>query len=198
MRCQQWIRNDANRSLKNNSRMLLKGSNNCVSHMASKPNAQWFENDFQNLKSLGDYKNTKLETQTKPQPATTKSKIELHPPPTTRTRLLAIVRLRSNPCNSATEVANSMVLSVALGAQGSALATRPCLFWDAVLSQAIITKATCDQAAIDARPAAKLLVAVREDLHRDISRSSTGSSCLWCRPIFRTTPLVRALCSWSR
>ena len=85
MRCQQWIRNDANHSLKNISRMLLKGSNNCVSHMASKPNAQWFENDFQNLKSLGDYKNTKLETQTKPQPATTKSKFELHPPPTTRT-----------------------------------------------------------------------------------------------------------------
>ena len=71
-----------------------------------------------------------------------------------------------------------MVLIVALGAKGGELVWPPCLFWDAVLSQAKITKATCDQAAIDARPEEQVLVAVREDLHRDISRSSTGSWCL--------------------
>ena len=36
--------------------MLLKGPNNCVSHMVSKPNAKWLENYFQNLENLGDYK----------------------------------------------------------------------------------------------------------------------------------------------
>ena len=76
---------------------------------------------------------------------------------------------RRNPCNSATEVANSIVLSVALGAQGSAMARRPFLLWDAVGSQAIITKETCDQAAIDARPVERPWVALREGLHREPS-----------------------------
>jgi hypothetical protein len=85
--------------------------------------------------------------------------------------LLANVRWRSNPCNSATEVANSIVLGVALGAQGSELAKRPFLVWDAVGSQAIITIATCDQAAIDARPAER--PAPREGLQR-----GTPSHCV--------------------
>ena len=66
-------------------------------------------------------------------------------------------------------MANSIVLSVALGAQGSALARLPFLLWDAVGSQAIITKGTCDQAAIDARPAERLWFAPREGLHRETS-----------------------------